>query len=287
MKTCTEFSPFLHHYGGVEAAAARLSAIGYEAIDYGGLCHTENKIFHVDEATFAATLREEREILAGYGLAVNQTHGPWRWPACDFSEYDRAERYAAMEKAVKGTALLGAPYFVIHCIMPFGENNPDHKEALWEMNLRHFGRLCDVAESVGVTVCFENLPFTSLPLSRVNETLEFVKVMDRPSMRMCLDTGHASVYGDSPAAAVRSIGKEYLATFHIHDNDGHGDRHWHPGTGVIDWVDFTSAIHEIGFEGALSLETSARYEGEDPAAHAAAEEALFDHLLSMVEGNYR
>ena len=116
---------------------------------------TENKIFHVSEEEFVATLRREREIIEANGLFVNQTHGAWRWPAQDFSEYDRAERYAAMEKGVRGTALLGAPYFVIHCIMPFGENNPAHKEELWQMNVEYFSRLCKVAEEVGVTICFE------------------------------------------------------------------------------------------------------------------------------------
>ena len=258
---------------------------GYDALDYGGLCHTEDKIFHVSESEFAATLTREREIIADNGLFVNQTHGAWRWPAQDFSDYDRAERYAAMEKGVRGTALLGAPYFVIHCIMPFGENNPAHKEKLWEMNVEYFTRLCKVAEDVGVTICFENLPFTSLPLSRVNETLEFVKLMNTPTMRMCLDTGHAAVYGDSPADAVRAIGKEYLATLHVHDNNGVSDFHWRPGEGVIDWADFTKALHEINFEGCVSLETASK-RFDDPNEQDAAERELFSKVKAMADGTY-
>ena len=34
------------------------------------------------------------------------------------------------------------------------------------------------------------------------------------------------------------------------------DLHWVPYRGVVDWVDFARALHEIGFEGALSLETN-------------------------------
>lgn len=285
MKTCTEFSPFLSAYG-FEEGIKRIKFLGYDAIDYGQFCHTENKIFHVSEEEFVATLTREREIIEGHGLFVNQTHGAWRWPAMDFSDYDRAERYAAMEKGVRGTALLGAPYFVIHCIMPFGENNPAHKEELWAMNVEYFTRLCKVAEEVGVTICFENLPFTSLPLSRWNETFEFVKLMNTPTMKMCLDTGHASVYGDSPADAVRAIGKEYLATLHVHDNDGVGDRHWRPGEGVIDWADFTKALHEIGFEGCVSLETAAK-KCDDPAEQEAGEKALFAKAKAMADGTYR
>ena len=275
---------YLHAYG-FEEGLKRMKAHGYDALDYGGLCHTENKIFHVSEEEFASTLREERRIIEAHGLAVNQTHGAWRWPACDFSDYDRAERYAAMEKGVRGTALLGAPYFVIHCIMPFGENNPAHKEELWQMNVDHFSRLCKVAEDVGVVICFENLPFTSLPLSRVCETLEFVKLMNTPTMRMCLDTGHAAVYGDSPAEAVRRIGKEYLATLHVHDNNGVSDFHWRPGEGVIDWADFTKALNEINFEGCVSLETASK-KFDDPNEQDAAERELFAKVKAMADGTY-
>lgn len=270
---------------GFEEGLKRMKAHGYDALDYGGLCHTEDKIFHVSEEEFVATLKRERAIIESCGLTVNQTHGAWRWPAMDFSAYDRAERYAAMEKGIRGTALLGSPYFVIHCIMPFGENNPAHKERLWEMNVKHFSGLCKVAEEVGVTICFENLPFTSLPLSRVCETLEFVKLMNTPTMKMCLDTGHAAVYGDSPADAVRAIGKEYLATLHVHDNDGCGDYHWRPGEGVIDWADFTGALHEIGFEGCVSLETGPK-RAEDPAKQEENERALFASVKAMADGTY-
>ena len=283
MKTCIT-SDYIHRYG-FEEGLRRMKSHGYDALDYGGLCHTEDKIFHISEEEFVATLTRERKIIADNGLFVNQTHGAWRWPAQDFSDYDRAERYAAMEKGVRGTALLGAPYFVIHCIMPFGENNPAHKERLWEMNVEYFTRLCKVAEDVGVTICFENLPFTSLPLSRVNETLEFVKLMNTPTMKMCLDTGHAAVYGDSPADAVRKIGKEYLATLHVHDNNGVSDFHWRPGEGVIDWADFTKALHEINFEGCVSLETASK-RFDDPNEQDAAERELFAKVKAMAEGTY-
>ena len=48
---------------------------------------------------------------------------------------------------------------------------------------------------------------------------------------------------------------EYLAALHVHDNDGKRDLHWLPYAGVIDWAAFSRALHEIGFAGALSLET--------------------------------
>ena len=70
-------------------------------------------------------------------------------------------------------------------------------------------------------------------------------------------------------------GKELLRVLHVHDNDGHGDRHWLPYTGVIDWDDFSNALEEIGFEGSLSLETHIPNSVPDGAEREAAENKLF------------
>ena len=267
---------------GLEDGLRRIKAHGYDALDYGAFIHTENQIFHVEEATFRDTLRRERKIIEAAGLYVGQTHGAWRCPAVDASEYDRAERFAAMAKGIRGTALLGAPYFVIHCIMPFGENNPNHREELWAMNADYYDKLCRVAEDCGVVICLENLPFTSLPLSRTGEVLEFVRMMNTPTMKMCLDTGHAAVYGDSPAEMVRMIGKDYLATLHVHDNDGRSDLHWRPGEGVVDWTEFGRALHEIGFEGVINLETAPE-KNDDPAVRERNELSLAASVKAMAQ----
>lgn len=64
------------------------------------------------------------------------------------------------------------------------------------------------------------------------------------------------MFNQSPADAVRLIGREYLYSLHIHDNDGVKDQHKNPFSGVIDWTDFGKALNEIGYQGVISLETS-------------------------------
>ena len=111
------------------------------------------------------------------------------------------------------------------------------------------------AKEYGVVINFENLPFIHLPINNCKQILDFVKWVDRDNFKVCLDTGHALVSGEQPGEAVRLFGKEYLRTLHVHDNDGTGDYHKLPGDGIGDWVDFGKALNEIGFDGALSLET--------------------------------
>ena len=72
------------------------------------------------------------------------------------------------------------------------------------------------------------------------------KETDSDIFRVCIDTGHSNACGESPAEAVRMLGKEYLGALRVHDNDGTKDTHWLPGQGTIDWEDFSNALAEMG-----------------------------------------
>ena len=232
----------------------RMRAHGYECMDYGDFCNTDGALFQVKEAEFEKILAEQKKILKAEGITVSQTHGPWRFPMRDETEEDRAERFEKMAKSIRGTAMLGCRHMVIHNIMPQGHKDTD-PAYVKEINREFFGRLCQVAKEYDVVIDLENMPFLKQCLAKPEDTLAFIKSMDTPYMRMCLDTGHCLVWGIPLGDAVRTIGKEYLSTLHVHDNDGARDLHWLPGTGVGKWEDFTVALQEIGFEGTLSLET--------------------------------
>lgn len=235
-------------------ALERISRHGYQAVDY-SLANTDDDIYKLSDDEYVSCLTNIREKINSAGIEVYQTHGPWRWPPQDFTEEDRAERFDKMSKAIRGTKILRAKYFVIHPIMPFGCDADPEPEIFCRMNREFLTGLIRVGEENGVIVCLENMPFSGLSLSRPAEILKMVREINSPWLRVCLDTGHSAVLGMQPGDAVRLIGKEYLATLHVHDNDGKCDKHWIPYTGVIDWKDFSKALNEIGFDGVLSLET--------------------------------
>lgn len=258
MKTGIEIQAFIPEpmdMEGFARGAERMKSFGYDCTDYQFLIDTENSLFRLPEAEMMRAVREHRKLLDAAGILPSQTHGPWRYPPRDLTEEDRAERFAAMSKAIRATAELGCPYMAIHNVMPFGKEDTDEKAAV-EINFEYYGKLARVAEENGVVICLENMPFLKQYLAAPARTLEFVKSLNSNSVRMCLDTGHAIVHGVSPADAVRMIGKEYLRILHVHDNNGLRDLHWIPYTGAIDWDDFSAALREIGFEGSVSLETS-------------------------------
>ena len=80
-----------------------------------------------------------------------------------------------------------------------------------------------------------------------------IHMIDDENFKFCLDTGHASVAGLSPADAVRMAGSD-LRALHVHDNDGKNDMHAVPCTGIIDWKAFITALRETGYDGVFSFE---------------------------------
>ena len=274
MKIGIESAGYIEHYG-LREGLRRMKAQGYETLDYQTLADTETSLYTCSEAEYTKKLIEVRNECAAAGIEISQTHGPWRWPPQDYTEEQRAERFEKMVKAIRGTAILGCPYMVIHSILPFGDDKDPDPERLWSMNYEFMGRLADAGREYGVIVCHENMPMLALSNSTPEAILKFVRTLNHPNFKICLDTGHCAVFGLSVGDAVRMTGKELLRVLHVHDNDGHGDRHWLPYTGVIDWDDFSNALEEIGFEGSLSLETHIPNSVPDGAEREAAENKLF------------
>ena len=219
------------------------------------LVYTENSLFVLDEEKFRSELVKYREMVKNAGLVVGQCHGPWRYPPRDATEEERSERFSAMTKALRGAAYLGAPIFVIHPIMPCGANSSENPEMVLKINREYYTRLADVAQRLGIVIGFENMPFPDFPLASVRAITDFVRELNHPNFKVCLDTGHAIVTGEDLGEAVRYIGKDLLVALHIHDNDGEGDKHWLPGQGIGNFGGFANALREIGFDGIMSIET--------------------------------
>lgn len=234
-----------------------IKELGYDCVDFQSFCHTEN-VFFGEAREVDRLLRLVRDAASDAGITVSQTHGPWRWPPQDGTKEEREERFEKMTRSLYGTAALGCSDMVIHPIMPFGDYQNPHPNEFMEMNLDFFGRLTEEAKKAGVVIDFENMPMPALTLATPAQILDFVKEINSPNFRACLDTGHCAVLNVNPGDAVRMAGKEYLRVLHVHDNDGRSDFHWLPETGVIDWTDFSKALHEIGFEGVFSLETDVK-----------------------------
>ena len=241
----------------LEQVPEKMRAHGLDAVDYSDIYNTESPLFLLDEEDFKERLSYDRSVLENGGITVGQIHGPWRYPPKDENAEERAKWLEAMKKGVRAAAYLGAPYMVVHPLMPYGIEGMDHSEEIFNINADHFTKLCEYAEAFPVTVCLENMPYPLFPISTVSRVLDLVKHVNKKNFKVCLDTGHANVLGTAPGEAARLLGS-YLAALHVHDNNGKSDAHLHVGEGAIDWRDFSKALHEIGFSGVVSAEPNIR-----------------------------
>jgi D-psicose/D-tagatose/L-ribulose 3-epimerase len=123
------------------------------------------------------------------------------------------------------------------------------KERAWCVeNLQEIGT---VAADHGVVVGVEPLNrFESDMVNTVDQALSLVKEVNHPNIKIVLDTFHGNIEEKSIPASIRKIGKEMLC--HIQGNES--DRGT-PGTGNLDWQGIKTALDEIGYDGAIVIET--------------------------------
>ncbi len=235
---------------------SKLRSFGFDCYDF-GMLDTTVLPYTLEGKEFDKYLQNEKRLADEAGITIWQVHGPWRYPPLDATEADRAERLEKMKRSIHGTAILGAKYWVVHPIMPYGTTDilTNNESETRELNLEFMSKLLPTAKQEGVTICLENMPYLDFSLSSPEVIIDIVKEINDPSFAMCLDTGHANVCRDwlSPATAVREYGK-YIKVFHVHDNRGKRDEHLVPFGGSIDWSDFSRTLHDTNFEGTLSLE---------------------------------
>ncbi|MBO5051813.1 MAG: sugar phosphate isomerase/epimerase [Clostridia bacterium] len=244
----------------------RMRQAGFTCADLSVICNTKGIYYTADLETAKEMARAECAAAAAAGIRIHQVHGPW--PTDDTTAENRKEKIGFMERAIRLTPAFGARYLVIHSDMPLGWWKEDEALA-WQTNTALLRAILPIAEEEGVTICIENMPMTALAISRTKRMYEFVQEINHPNLGMCLDTGHANVFGDDCGDMVRLIAP-VLKVLHVHDNLGDKDAHLPPYQGTINWESFTAALRETGFNGVLSIEASLDVRNMQEDGHAEA-----------------
>ncbi len=123
-----------------------------------------------------------------------------------------------------------------------------------------------ICEEAGLRYALETHPHrwatTALSLLRI------IDDVGSPAVGANLDPSHLFPCGDLPQMAVYELGDRIFHT-HFSDNDGQTNAHWRPGKGKIDWSATLAALHDIGYDGTLSIEledVSGRASANQPVA---------------------
>ncbi len=257
MKVGVEFDRWIAYSKWEDESYKKIKDFGYSCVDY-NMANTETEIYTLPESESDQILLKDKALVEQAGIEISQVHGPWRWPARDFTDEDRNERMEKMKKSIRMTSVLGCKNWVVHPIMPYGVteiNSPDEVQKTWDMNIEFMRELLKTAKEYDVTICLENMPMLEFSLAKPVDILKVVETINDEHFKICLDTGHVSVFKDlSLGDEVRRLGTK-IQVLHVHDNRNSMDLHLVPYSGIIDWQDFADALHEIDFEGVFSLET--------------------------------
>lgn len=255
---------------GIEKGFQMIADAGFDGVDFNfnsqlpysnvvnGLTAS---IFDGTEKEVLAFYRPYLEAMKQFGLSMEQSHAAF--PSYTPNEVMNEAIINTILKSLPVCAEAGCPYIIVHPYFAAYAQRFD-AETQWQVNRAFYERLIPAAKDCGVGMCLENM-FTnyrsriySSACSDMDEAREYVdRLNDIAGMELfsfCYDTGHQTVLGQDMRASLNKLGKR-VKTLHVHDNDGRGDNHSAPYTGVSDWEAFIAGLQDIDYQGTISFET--------------------------------
>ena len=87
-------------------------------------------------------------------------------------------------------------------------------------------------------------------INSLEDALKMAETINNPYVRIMGDTFHMQIEeGDGIANAIRRVGSQWLRHMHAADNTREA-----PGKGTMEWKEILRALHDIDYEGGVSLE---------------------------------
>jgi D-psicose/D-tagatose/L-ribulose 3-epimerase len=197
---------------------------------------------------------EANAILDGEGLGRSTcaAMGPDR----DLIHPDKAIRdngMAYIRSCVDACAAVGAHTLAGPIYSAVGrtwQQSADERARDLDLLTENLTTLARYARERGVTLCIEPLNrFETSFLNLVEQGIEVVDRVDSPACRLLLDTFHMCIEEKSLGTAIRKAGPR-VAHFHACENDRGA-----PGSGHVPWDEVAGALRDIGYDGAVVIES--------------------------------
>jgi len=242
-------------FGGVDAETAFkwVKACGYDAIEInaiGGM----NPHLPIDRwREVAANLKE---LSARYELPIQAMEQP---------NQDAAVMEAAFQAAIE----IGIP--VVNC----GPGGVSDDEASFQERINSLGKLADLAEKYGVTLCVK--AHVRAAIYNTPTSLRALQAIASPSFGLDMDPSHVFRSGENPVEAIAAVVSR-IKHVHIRDCVERAGSAGPPptqanGRGKIDLLGYIRVLHENGYTGPVDLEVIGAKDYELAASVAIAAEA--------------
>lgn len=206
--------------------------------------------FHLEDDRF---FRELRAAADANGMILTGGYGPR-------PEHNLASRdEAAVEKAfdfyadifrkmeIAGIDRIGG---ALYSYWPVDFSAPMDKPGDTARSIARMQRLADMAADHGIMLCMESLNrFEGYMINEAYEAIDYVKAVDRPNVKVMLDTFHMNIEEDSLTDAIRQAGP-LLGHFHV----GEANRRCPRPGGRFDWAEIGQALKQINYGGYVVME---------------------------------
>lgn len=187
--------------------------------------------------------------LSAYGIRIHSVHAPFG-PGYDISSPDDSihERGVdALIEAIELASLMDVQRVIVHASDKF----PNSVNRRFERARGVLREVASIAKESDAVLAVENLPPGYLAHTP-DELFALLEGIDRDSVGICFDSGHANLSGNFCSFAEALL--PYAVVAHVHDNDGMADQHRFPGEGIIDWHAFAATYRSTGCEASITLE---------------------------------
>lgn len=158
------------------------------------------------------------------------------------------KRLVEINKELGSTILGGVNYAGWGCL----SGKPKTEEE-WRYSVEAMQEVASYARKIypELRICVEPVNrFETHFINTAEEGVRYCKAVGTGNMRVHLDCFHMIREETSYREAVLTCGKEYLGYVHVCENN-----RGIPGTGLVPWREFFTALDEIGYEGPCVIES--------------------------------
>ncbi len=203
----------------------------------------------IDRKELEKQLGKNRLILTSIGTGA--AYGAWHW---NIGSHDRELRRKAIE-CLEEHMITAAPH---HALIIIGSMQGRFRDALSEEefinNVEESLYLLDrLAVQYEVSLGYEIMNhYESDFLYRIEDGVRFLEEHSYKRVGLHIDTVHMNIDESDLGNAIRRAGS-WIRHVHLADND-----RYYPGHGHMDFREILQGLKDIGYDGALALETFCR-----------------------------
>ena len=206
--------------------------------------------FHTKDASGFHELRRAAEangilLTGGYGPRPEHNLASTDVAALEKTYAFYADIFQKMELA--GIGSLGG---ALYSYWPVDFSVEPDKADDFERSVKGMRRLADLAANHGITLNMEALNrFEGYLINTAKEAVDYVKAVDKPNVKVMLDTFHMNIEEDSFTEAIESA-DGLLGHFHV----GEANRKPPYAKGRMPWEEIGRALNKINYTGNVVME---------------------------------